>query len=192
MIFYSFCKNLCAVFMHIYYNIKFVGRENIPPSGGLIMAANHRSLFDPILLGIGLRRQVRYMAKNSVLDAPVIGLITRNLGTFHAQKTVDGVTSVERSVGIVNEGGLLALFPEGHRSPTEQLLRPRTGVAVIAEKSGGDILPVGIRYAKKGRFRSKVTINYGQIIPNNQLFAGNLNTSRSRAEFIMTKIAELM
>lgn len=85
------------------------------------------------------------------------------------------------------------VFIEGTRSRTGELQRPRSGSALIAMKTGADVLPASVRYEHKGRFRSKVFINYGDVIPNADLNLdpGNPRSLHTASKYIMEKIREL-
>lgn len=121
------------------------GRENIPSSGPLIVCANHFSWWDPPLVGCLIGdRPIRFMAKEELFRIPIFGWILHNLHAFPVKRDSADRKAIKKALDTLAAGGILGLFPEGTRSRTGELLAPQAGVALIALKSGADVLPVAI------------------------------------------------
>jgi 1-acyl-sn-glycerol-3-phosphate acyltransferase len=127
------------------------GRQNIPPAGPLIFAANHESFADEFFIPITSRRQVFYFAKTEYFTAP--GLRGRAMAAFfHGLGQVPVARTDTRSAAavidigmeVLGEGRALGIFPEGTRSPDGTLYRFRTGAARLALRSGAPVVPVGL------------------------------------------------
>ena len=86
-------------------------------------------------------------------------------------------SAIDTAVETVKSGRVLGLFPEGTRSHDDQLLRFKSGAAVIASQSGGDLLPAAIWYEGK-KFRSRVVIRYGKPIANSQILIEESSTKQ--------------
>ena len=127
---------------------RFEGLEHIPPTGGVVLAANHISHIDPIYsaLAVHLARRVpRFLAKDSLWHVPVLGFLLRHTeqipvfrGTVDAKASLrDGVTALER-------GKALIVYPEGtiSRDPEHWPMQPRTGVARLALGSDAPVVPM--------------------------------------------------
>lgn len=123
------------------------GLENVPKSGPLIIVANHLSNADPPLvhgyLTPALGRPMHILAKESLFVGPV-GAFLRSQGITPVKAGGSDIEAYRTASGVLDEGNVLTVFPEGTRSRTGQLGDPKPGVAMLATRSGAPILPVGI------------------------------------------------
>jgi len=191
---YPLGKASTGLLVRVAFRIKFEGTENIPPGGGYILACNHRSNFDPVIIAQKVPVQVYYLAKVELLKNPVAGFIISRLGIIPVKRGEGDNSAIEKAVEIVRGGGVLGVFPEGSRSKDGVPLRPRSGAAVIASQTGADVLPMAVTYAKGVRFGGTVTVRYGQMIPNSDLGVapGSPTSLRKASKFVMDKIVALM
>jgi len=120
-----------------------IGAERMPRSGPLIVVSNHLNNADPPLLGASLPRWIRFMAKQELFDSP-LGLVVRSFGAFPVRRFEADLAALRRAQSILKEGGVLGMFPEGHRSRTGGMGPPHPGTALIALRSGAPLLPVAI------------------------------------------------
>ncbi|MGN0621925.1 MAG: lysophospholipid acyltransferase family protein [Porcipelethomonas sp.] len=183
-IFYKGLYNLVKGIYYGLYNIKVEGKENIP-EGNFIIASNHRSYVDPPVLAItaGVAKY-SFVAKKDLFRFPPFACLIRALGAFPVEK---GDTSVvDKSVSKILEGRNLVIFPEGTRHRDGKVGKAKTGVVLIAARSGVPVVPVGIVFGKKLRFRSRITVKYGKpIMPeeikvSDQILTSELKTARER------------
>ncbi len=173
-------RALARLTLHLFFRqIEVEGRDHVPEAGPVLFVPNHtNALVDPLVLVITLRRRLTVTAKNVLARNPLLGALISGLGvvTFHrredAGKGADprqNVHSLRRCRQILAGGGALCIFPEGvsHSDPG---LRPfRAGPARIAldyvredgNPGGLTIVPVGLLYTDKDRFRSGVWLRYG-------------------------------
>ncbi|MFB9907690.1 lysophospholipid acyltransferase family protein [Allokutzneria oryzae] len=180
------------------------GTENVPPSGPVILASNHLSFVDSVVIGLVAPRRVAFLAKAEYFTrAGLRGRLTRRLftalgaipverGTYHSARA-----SLEASRRIVDAGNAFALYPEGTRSLDGRLYRGRTGVAWLALTTGAPVVPVGLRGTEKlhpvgARLPRphRVTVHFGQPLA----FPGRENSARARREVtdeVMTAIHAL-
>ncbi|ROO61775.1 1-acyl-sn-glycerol-3-phosphate acyltransferase [Micromonospora sp. Llam0] len=129
---------------------KVEGRENIPTTGGVILAANHLSVADEYFLGAVLPRHVAFWAKAEYFDGTgVRGLLTKGLVTGLGAIRVErgggraALSAFDGAIPLLRSGRQVAVFPEGTRSPDGRLYRGRTGVARLALAAGVPVVPVG-------------------------------------------------
>jgi len=132
----------------ICWKLKHYGTENIPSSGGLIIAANHQTYFDPFWISIPVNRPVRYLAWKEAFDWPLVGKIITFLGAWPLQVEGSDPAAIRRSLHWLRCGGVLVIFPEGARSTAEGTITHfKAGAARLALEANVPILPVTIRGA---------------------------------------------
>lgn len=168
---YPFGKTVTYWFVRLLFRMRYEGLENIPPGRGFILASNHRSNFDPLFIAHKLRAAVHYMAKAELFQIGFIGWIFRSLNAFPVARGTGDTSALDTAKNIVRSGQVLGMFPEGHRSKDGKPLRARSGVALIAAQTQADVLPCGVIFGDKLRFRSQVIVRYGKLIPAAELGA---------------------
>ena len=190
---YGFVKGLYYGF----YHVKAEGKENLPKESGFIIACNHRTFADPPLLAVtSMCSKFSFMAKEELFKPPVFGWLIRKLGAFPVVRGSGDMSVISDSVERLKEGRNLVIFPEGTRSKDGKLGRGKTGVALIAAKSGAAVVPAAIIF--KGRklwFRKKVTVRYGKPIPPADIEIGdNFDTRQLKGvkQKIMGEIQALL
>ena len=188
--------SLCNLYLHLFFRVRFVGKENIPKNEGFILASNHVSNYDPPLVAIGMWQQVFFMAKRELFRKKILGLILRGLGAFPVERGKGDTGAIDWARDIVQKGGVLGMFPEGHRSPDGKPLRPKSGTAMIAGQTRSNVLPCAVCFDGPPSFRSRVTVRYGKLIHAEELgFTGDGMSPREMkvaSRFIMDRIIELL
>ena len=179
----------------LFYNFKIEGWENVPEKEGVIIASNHRSYADPVILTMPMKRPVTYMAKEELFHNKIFGAFIRFLGAFPVKRGAGDMQVIDDCVDILESGRNVVIFPEGTRSKENKVGRGKTGVALIAAKSGADVLPMGIVFeGPKLHFRSKVTLKIGKLIKSEELDIGDGSPKQLKLikKRIMDSITELM
>ena len=144
--------------------MKVEGRENLP-SGSYVIASNHRSYADPPLIAVTSGcSKFSFVAKAELFRNPLFGWLIRKLGAFPVSRGTGNLSVIDDSVSKIKDGRRLVIFPEGTRSKTGKVGKGKTGVALIAARAGVPVVPAGIVYNGKLRFRSRVTVRYGKPI----------------------------
>lgn len=161
---YYFCRFLVWLYMHIAYSLRYVGRKNIPKKTSVIYASNHRSYADPPLVGAGCRGKIAFMAKEELFENKAFALLIKTLGAFPVSRGKGDTAVIDTAVEKLNSKRSLMIFPEGTRSKDGKVGRGHSGAALIAAKSGCPIIPVGVVYGEKLRFRTKLRVVYGEPI----------------------------
>lgn len=120
---------------------KVTGRENVPKEGALIIVSNHLNNADPPILGAGIaRRRIRFMAKVELFKMP-FGAIIRLWDAFPVRRFDSDLGAMLTAERILKRGGVIGMFPEGHRSKTGFMGEVHPGTAMIALRSGATVLP---------------------------------------------------
>jgi 1-acyl-sn-glycerol-3-phosphate acyltransferase len=148
---YQMSRLIAGPFMRLLWQPKVTGIENVPASGGAIIASNHLSIVDSLFLPLIVPRPVTFAAKSEYFTGT--GLVNRVTAAYLRatnQLSVDrtgaraGQAMLEAALGLVQHGGLFAIYPEGTRSPDGRLYRGRVGVGWLALHSGLPVIPVGM------------------------------------------------
>lgn len=194
MLFYTLCKKSLNIIPTIWCNIKYEGLENIPKSGAYIIVSNHRTNFDPSLIGAKISRQIFFMAKKELFKNKLLAVILKNLGTFPVERGSKDDDAMRQALNILSKGEILFMFPEGTRSKTGELLKFKSGASLIALESKVNILPAVIKYSGKLKFQKKVIIRYGELIKIDSL---NITENRVKnikmiTSTILKQITELL
>lgn len=187
---------------------RFHGVEKVPPTGPVIIAANHRSYFDVAavgLLAVKAGRPVRFLAKKEVTDAPVVGQFTRAMGAIRVDRGSGSSEPLNRAVEALRAGDAVGVFPQGTiprgRDFFEPHLAGRTGVARLVYATGAPLVPVGIWGTERVWPRSRrlpavtrivdapeVVVTVGDPIPASSL----PKDARQATQMIMDTICDLL
>jgi 1-acyl-sn-glycerol-3-phosphate acyltransferase len=167
-VWYEFWKRLFYLICRAAFRLKVEGRDHEPATGPLIVAGNHASVLDPPLIGMCLRRQSTYMAKEELFSVPILGPWLRSIGSFPVRRGTPDRRAIRRSLDVLEHAGVLVIFPEGTRSADGRLRDPEPGAAMIALRTGVPVLPAAVvnsyRILPKGarwpRFE-QVTVRFG-------------------------------
>lgn len=190
---YSALKTLLKLIFIVVLRMRYEGTENIPKDGPLVIASNHLSLLDPPVIGTCSTRKVHFMAKQE-LFFPVFGFIIRTLGAFPVRRGGADRAAIKHGIEILQEGKVLAIFPEGTRSKTGKLGKAEPGALMMASKVKAAIVPtcvIGTDYRRHGRIWPKVTVRFGKPIyfPEDTPITKELLNSMT--EEMMERIAKL-
>ncbi len=149
------------------YRVEIIGAENEPKNGPFIVAANHLSNHDVVILAASMKHQLRYLAKAELFKIPVLAQLIRALGAFPVKRGAGDVGAIKRTVELLGEGQVIGFFPQGHRYPGvhPSSTRVQTGIGLVTAKAKVTVLPVAIS-TKKYRMRllRKTTITIGPPI----------------------------
>lgn len=132
---YSFLRMFLSPFLRPILNAKFVGLHNIPRKGAVILAANHLSHVDPILVIAAARRTTHYLAKDGHFKNGPLRIVMRATGQIETKRDEGGEGALSSAADVLSEGQALGIFPEGTRSKRTDapfLLPGKTGIARLA------------------------------------------------------------
>ncbi len=191
--------------------IRFEGDLSVVPKRGpLIVAANHASSADPVLIGAFLNgqlgRPLNWLGKRELVEFPLTGWAFRLAGIHPVDRSAADLEAFRTAMRILDAGQVLAVFPEGTRSHDGALQQVREGVGMLALRSGAEVLPVGVidsdrawpRGSLLPRFGRKVIVRYGApfSVTRELAAAGAPAKGRQATEaatrLVMTRIAELL
>lgn len=189
--FYNFVLVLLNVVLRLVFRIEYVGRENMPKEGGVLLAVNHRSNWDPVFAGLGSPRHLRFMAKEELFKNPIFGKLITSLGAFPVSRGSGDVGAVRAAFKILKEDNVMLMFPEGHRMKNGQRGTVKRGVATIAHRCKVPVVPMYISGDYK--WMSKITVTIGKPLTFEEYYGQKLDSDELHklSEKIMDSIWEL-
>lgn len=178
---YRLTRWMTKVALTVYFRkLEVTGLENVPDEGPVILAANHpQSVTDALVLGAGSRRMVCYLAHSGLFRKRLQAWFLRQLGVIPVYRAQDRADAGEQNVqmftachDVMRRGGVIGIFPEGTSAEEPRVQRLKTGTARIALQSedeagwvlGVKIVPVGLNFESRQRFRSRVLLRFGSPI----------------------------
>ena len=148
---YRASRVVAGPFLHVLWRPEVTGLENIPETGGALLASNHLSILDSIFLPLVVSRPVTFAAKSEYFTGTrLVDRMTAMYMRATNQLSVDRAGAraaqamLEAALERVNGGALFGIYPEGTRSPDGRLYRGRTGIGWLALHSGVPVIPVAM------------------------------------------------
>jgi len=165
-------QGLSRVLANIFGKFRVFGLENIPETGGVLLAANHQSYMDPVLVAMVLPREMHFMARRSLFRNPVFRAIIVSYNAFAIERDTADVKGVKEAIARLEAGNILLVFPEGTRTENGTIGRMKPGIGMLAERAAVPIVPVlidgayevwpkGSRIPRFGR----ITMIFGKPLP---------------------------
>jgi 1-acyl-sn-glycerol-3-phosphate acyltransferase len=142
---YQLSRRVCLAFCRLYFRLRVEDVANVPRHGPVILASNHASHLDPVLLGVFLQRHVHYVARSSLGRVPLLGAWMRRIGTIFIDRKAPGREALGRAIEVLEVGGILGYFPEGTRSRDGAVAPFQRGLLLLLKKCDATVVPVGIR-----------------------------------------------
>jgi 1-acyl-sn-glycerol-3-phosphate acyltransferase len=140
------------------------GYKNIPAKGPAIIACNHVSFLDPVIVGLGTRRKVNFLARAGLFEIPFFGSLIRKLGAFPLKREgVNDISAIKHSLKSLKKGELLVVFPEGTRSYDGEMQEAHAGVGLLAVKAQVPVIPAYVKGAELAMPRNSKIIKPVQI-----------------------------
>ena len=161
--FYWFAHALFFVASKLFFPIKARGHKSIPRDSGFIIASNHLSNLDPMLLGLASGRRLNYIAKQSLFKNPLFGRVLHWVGAFPIKRESYDTSAIKEALKRLKEGGGVVMFPEGTRKSVEGKKSVQPGIGFLAVKSGAPVVPAFIQGSEKVMPPGNKTITYGRI-----------------------------
>lgn len=182
---YKTCKIIYKVLLKILYRPKVYGKENIPDTGSLIFAGNHKMAVDPTLVMSSTNRIVHYMAKEELFKG-FHGWLFNKIGLIKIDREKSNVVAILKAEEILKEGGTIGIFPEGTRNKTpNELFKFKPGAVKMAKETGTKIQPFAIRGQYK-LFRKGVELEFGKAID-----ISNMEINESN-EYLKSEVLKLL
>lgn len=141
---YKICRFFFSLIVQTFWPIIVESKRINDCNNSYILAANHVSYLDPIVLGIILKKPIHFIAKKELFNIPILGYLLILLGAIPIDKKYINLSSIKKSIDLLKNNHILGIFPEGTRSSNGNLLELNSGVVKIALKANVPIVPVGL------------------------------------------------
>ena len=174
---YKLLKAIGRVLFKLYFRLECEGLENIPEKGGFIIAANHASFIDPLVIAVTVPKKTGFMIMESYYKKPLLNWFCSTTFCIPVperdteSRTLKEAVEYLRAIKFLNGWNPLCIFPEGGRSLDGRLKEAKTGIAFVALKAGVSVIPAGIignfkAYSPHHLFPRpyKVSVRYGKPI----------------------------
>ncbi len=168
---YSILRFISMLLCKVLFRVKVYGKKNIPKKGGFILASNHSSHLDPVVLGVVCPRKLNFMAKQELFLNPFFAGLMFQLGAFPVKRNSADRSALKEAMKRLERGGGLVLFPEGSRQAAAiaQGPAPQAGIGFLAAKVNVPVIPAyikgtqtalpkGAKFIRPGR----VYVSFGQ------------------------------
>ena len=182
--FYNGVKKVVGVPLKLFFDVKVNGLENIPEEN-YILAGNHKSMWDVILLATSIPTNIRFMAKKELFNSQITESFFSKAGAFPVDRDNIDINAIKIALRLLKEGETIGVFPEGTRNKTKALTLPfKEGVTRIATKTKKVIVPFGIDGDYK--LGQKINLNIGEPIDMSVI------DKEYQTEYLEEKVKELI
>jgi 1-acyl-sn-glycerol-3-phosphate acyltransferase len=162
---FSIAKLIVYSLFRALFSVEHHGVENVPEEGAVIIAGNHPSYLDPLLVGLPIKRRIRFMAWDALFRIPLLGQIIKAVGAFPVDiRKGRGEAAYRQALRVLESGEALGVFPEGQRSDQAAMGDLRAGVARLAIETGAPIVPVTIGGAMRAWPKWKLLPRSAKIV----------------------------
>ena len=155
----------------VYFHLRVEGAEHMPADGPCVIAANHASYVDPIVLWMACPRHVRFIVDREQYRRPLVHWVAVRAGAIPVENNPRELGSLRRALLALKQGSVLGIFPEGGRSDDGSLKTGKPGAALLALRAGVPLLPAGIvgtfaAYSRHHRFPrpGPVLVRFGEPV----------------------------
>ncbi|MBC7236960.1 MAG: 1-acyl-sn-glycerol-3-phosphate acyltransferase, partial [Chloroflexi bacterium] len=195
---YAVMRWIIGRLMHVLYRYEIQGQENFPPHGAVIVAVNHLHILDPAAVAPAVSRQIVTLAADKWQHNFLINLFLRLAGSIFVQRGEVDRKALRACFEVLENGGVLAIAPEGTRSKTGRLQRAKPGVAYLATRTDAVIVPVAFwgveklrQWLKLRRPRCQVIIGkpFRLLVPKGKLSTDDL---QELADVVAVQIGRLL
>ena len=165
-------KAIAGPVLRRWFHMRILGADHVPSTGPVIVAANHRSMWDIPMLVVACPRKIIFMAKKELYRNALLRRLWLEFGGFPVRRDIADLKAIDNSLEVLHQGVALGIYPEGTRSFTGDMLPFLKGAAWLALETGAPIVPCGISGTlrrtrgdqPRSRARRPVTVAFGAPI----------------------------
>lgn len=162
----------CILFVRYAFRLHIRGAENVPKKGAVILASNHQSFLDPVLCGVGLQRQLTYMARDTLFKNCFFRQLIGSLNAIPLKRDEADITAMRLVIERLKAGSGVLLFPEATRTSDGRISEFKPGLGLLCRRGRAAVVPVLVegafecwpRTKKIFSIGSKLVVRYGKCI----------------------------
>lgn len=188
---YRFARVVITQLFRLLFRFKAIGVSNIPKEGPVVLASNHKSVIDPVTLGVGSPRKIHYMAKEELFRIPLFNSLIRALGAFPVKRGGVSKEAIRTALKVLGEAKVMGIFPEGTRKGNriDGVAEGKRGAISMAARARAAVVPVAIVGEYK-LFR-KLTMVVGEPLDLSEFLEKGNEDWDGATEKLMSAIREL-
>ena len=141
---YHSIRNLCLAYFRLFHHLRYTGMENLPATGGYLIASNHVSFYDPPAVGCGIPRETHYLARKTLFVPPIMDKLLPTIKAVPVDQDRPDMSGLKKMIEVLKSGDPVVLFPEGSRSYDGVLQQAKPGVGLLVAKAGVPVIPTRI------------------------------------------------
>ncbi|HKQ47702.1 MAG TPA: lysophospholipid acyltransferase family protein [Phycisphaerae bacterium] len=155
-LFYRFMRFWSQVVFVLYFRGRAFGTQNVPATGGALLASNHQSFFDPVAVGLAIPRECQFMARDTLFLQPLFRRLITALNAFPVRRGAADVGAVKEILRRLKDGKLVTVFPEATRTRDGTIGEINANSLLIAKRADAAIVPTVIDGAFEAWPRTQV------------------------------------
>ncbi|MEW5758371.1 MAG: lysophospholipid acyltransferase family protein [Candidatus Omnitrophota bacterium] len=159
---YTISRFISFVLLRLFFNLKTSGQENLPRKTGYIVASNHTSFLDPIILGVSVPIKLKFMARDTLFINPLFALFLKQLGVFPIKRGFNDFSAIKKAIKFLKNGHAMVMFPQGSRD-SEEVRGIKAGVALLAESANVPVVPAYVSGASYAWPKHASRINFCDV-----------------------------
>jgi len=160
---YRFNQCGLQVLFAAFFNVRVLNRENVPRHGPVLLVSNHQSFLDPPLCGVGLQRELDYIARDSLFRNPCFAWLIRSLNAIPIRRGQADTATIRTIIRRLQDRRAIVLFPEATRTGDGTISAIKSGFELIARKTRATTVPVVIDGAFEVWPRTQLLPRLGRI-----------------------------
>jgi 1-acyl-sn-glycerol-3-phosphate acyltransferase len=168
---YHLGSSAALLFCKLYFRLRVEGLENLPKTGGAVLASNHQSFLDILIIGGCMPRHVSFVARDTLADWRWLAFVMRQCGVVLVRRGTSDRKALRAMADHLDKEDMVVIYPEGTRTRDGSLQEFKGGALLAARMAGVPLVPCGIRGAfeawPRGRtipFPKKIAIRVGRPI----------------------------
>ena len=173
---YELIRHICFYLSKAAFRLKITGTENIPAQEAFILVSNHQSFLDPVFCTVGIKRQLHFLARDTLFKNPIFRWLCFSLNTTPLRSGEADFSAMKTIIRKLQEGQAVLLFPEATRTSDGRIAQFKPGLAFLCKHGNAAIVPVLIdgafecwpRDKKIFSLGKKIVVRYSKCIPADQ------------------------
>ncbi len=141
---YEATYGLSSLTMTLGFSMRAAGSCHVPGTGPALLVANHQSFLDPLLVGLACRRQLCYLARQTLFHNPLFAWLIRGLNAVPIDQEGIGKEGIKTVLALLKAGRAVVVFPEGERTGNGAMQELRPGIQLLVKRTEAPVVPVGI------------------------------------------------